>query len=125
MRDETELLRQIHPIFVQAGNVTSQAFRPTPKDKNQLSVYDGSMIDPAAAWRHYTASLLLQSDGVLAVTFTECKQLQLNVTADSATFREQCLVSFEGKTRPEIERISKQLRNHAVNRGRKFRPRRA
>ena len=38
---ETLFLRQIHPTFVQNGRPTSQAFRPTPKDENQLSVYNG------------------------------------------------------------------------------------
>jgi hypothetical protein len=38
MTPETLLLRQIHPSFVQAGRVTSQAFRPTPKDGSLLSI---------------------------------------------------------------------------------------
>lgn len=49
MTPQTQLLRQIHPNFVQAGRVTSQAFRPTPKDENHLSVYDGDQIQPEAA----------------------------------------------------------------------------
>jgi hypothetical protein len=44
MTPQTRLLRQIHPSFVQAGRVTSQAFRPTPKDDNHLSVVDGNRL---------------------------------------------------------------------------------
>ena len=44
MTGATLLLRQIHPSFIQAGFVTSQAFRPTPKDQSKFSVYDGDLI---------------------------------------------------------------------------------
>jgi hypothetical protein len=54
MTGATFLLRQVHPSFVQAGRVTSQAFRPTPKDRSLLSVYDGDQITPEAAWIHFT-----------------------------------------------------------------------
>ena len=55
MTDDTLLLRQIHPSFVQSGRVTSQAFRPTPKDEFLLSVYDGDRIEAQASWRHFVA----------------------------------------------------------------------
>ena len=41
MTDETLLLRQVHPSFLQDGVVSSQVFRPTPKDECKLSAYDG------------------------------------------------------------------------------------
>ena len=71
MTGTTRLLRQIHPSFVQAGFVTSQAFRPTPKDESKLSVYDGDRITPEAAYTHYTTVWELASAGVLAVTVDE------------------------------------------------------
>jgi hypothetical protein len=70
--DETLLLRQIHPVFIQNDRVTSQAFRPTPKDHGQLSVYDGDMISAEESWKHHTG-LGLESEGVLAVTVRECE----------------------------------------------------
>jgi len=39
MTENTLLLRQVHPSFVQDGKITSQVFRPTPKDENKLSMY--------------------------------------------------------------------------------------
>jgi hypothetical protein len=38
LNDTTLLHRQINPSWVQQGRVTSQAFRPTPKDESKLSV---------------------------------------------------------------------------------------
>lgn len=45
MTPDTLLLHQIHPSFIQYGRVTSQAFRPTPKDEGFLSVDDGDIED--------------------------------------------------------------------------------
>lgn len=50
MHQDTLLLRQVHPSFVQANNIssqvfniTSQVFRPTPKDENN-DPFDGHAI---------------------------------------------------------------------------------
>ena len=53
MNSQTLLLRQIHPSFIQQGRVTSQAFRPTPKDEMKLSVYDGDQMTPEEAFEHF------------------------------------------------------------------------
>lgn len=53
MTEATLLLRQIHPTFIQYGRVTSQAFRPTPKDEDQLSVDNGDMITAEEACRAF------------------------------------------------------------------------
>ncbi len=71
MNDGTLLLRQVHPTFVQQGRMTSQVFKPTTKDNNELSVYDGDQITADAAWRHYTEKLHLSSTGVVAVAVAE------------------------------------------------------
>ena len=77
MTEDTMLLRQVHPSWVQQGRVTSQAFRPTPKDKHMLSVYDGDMTTPADSWTHFCGILGFQSIGVMAVTVGECSTLEL------------------------------------------------
>ena len=43
--------RQVNPRFVREGRITSQVFRPTPKDKKLLSVYDGDLITARDAYR--------------------------------------------------------------------------
>ena len=70
-------MRQIHPSFIQEGRVTSQAFRPTPKDEDKLSTYDGDQIDARSAWKHYTETLGHDSDGALGVSVSECEELEL------------------------------------------------
>jgi hypothetical protein len=67
MTGTTLLLRQVHPSFVQAGRVTSQAFRPTPKDESLLSVYDGDQITAENSWSHFTSQNNCRSVGVMAV----------------------------------------------------------
>jgi hypothetical protein len=66
--DDTLLLRQVHPGFVQNDRPSSQIFRPTPKDELKLSVYDGDLITPEQSWKHFTGELGYRSVGVLAVT---------------------------------------------------------
>ena len=117
MNDNTLLLRQIHPTFVQAGRVTSQAFRPTPKDECQLSVYDGELIESEAAWKHYTDELRLQSVGVQAVTHRECADLDLPVKSDPERFPEHTIIDFTGLTKNPVEKKAKQLRSKAELRG--------
>ena len=123
MNDGTLLHRQVHPTFVSPqGETTSQAFRPTPKDRNQLSVYDGSLITPEDAWKHYTNNLNLLSIGVLSVKVAECRMLELPVVSDAETFREHALIDFSGLSRKQIERKANALKTVANRRDWQYRP---
>ena len=122
MTDETLLLRQVHPTWVQRGQVTSQAFRPTPKDKSQLSVYDGDLISAAAAWDYYTAKLGHASIGVVSVSVAECKGCSSNVAADPEPFPEHAVIDFTGLSEKEAYRRGKKLTGHAQGRGWQFQP---
>ena len=123
MNDETLLHRQIHPRFVDSqGKTTSQAFRPTPKDRNQLSVYDGSRITAEDAWKHYKHELKLQSIGILSVAVAECRALELPVVPDADTFPEHALIDFTGLSRRQTERKASALKEAATIRGWLFRP---
>ncbi len=121
MRSHELLLRQVHPNFVQKGRVTSQAFRPTPKDEQRLSVYDGNLIEPPAAWQHYTNTLGQASLGVMAVSRTECAVLTLPVRPDPEPFPEHVVIDFSGYTKNQIEAKAKELKRHADARGWLFR----
>lgn len=120
MTEATVLLRQVHPTFIQQGRVTSQAFRPTPKDEKLLSVYDGDLIVPQAAWVHYTTTLNYASDGVLAITVTECVRESLPARADPQPFPEHAVVDFSTCTDGQIEKKSKRLKVLAEQRGWQF-----
>ncbi len=53
--DADELLfRQVNPNWIREGRVSSQAFRPMPKDEGLLSVDRGSMTTPEASFRLLT-----------------------------------------------------------------------
>ena len=117
MNDTTLLLRQIHPSFVQAGRVTSQAFTPTSKDSRQLSTYDGDQISAAGAFEHYTRQPQCQSIGVYAVRVDECRELHLEVKADPEPYPEHVVIGFGDRTPNAIKTVAKALREKAVARG--------
>ncbi|HCP54567.1 MAG: hypothetical protein CMK72_01160 [Pseudomonadaceae bacterium] len=113
MKDDTQLLRQINPSFVQDGRITSQAFSPTPKDDKKLSCYDGDLISPPAAHKHFVDGLGLKSVGVLSVTVAECAELDLPAIPDPEPFDEHAIIDFDGNTPNEIRKKSKILRSKA------------
>lgn len=117
MNDDTLLLRQIHPAFLQGNRPSSQAFKPTPKDQQKISAYDGDRIKPIDAYRHYTNDLGYNSQGVLAVTLSECVNLGLNAYSDPDPFPEHVLVDFSPYNRSETEKRAKKLRDKALTRG--------
>jgi hypothetical protein len=117
MNADTLLLRQIHPHWVQEGRVSSQAYRPTPKDENKLSVYDGDHISPEASWRHYTAELKLSSVGVMAITRSQCDEQGLPVDPNGIPFPEHVLIDFSGMSKKAVERTAKILTGYARTHG--------
>ena len=117
MTANTLLFRQIHPSFVQNGRVTSQPFRPTPKDESLLSVYDGDLISPEKSWVHFTTKLMQQSVGTMAVSVAECAAENLRSRPDPVTFPEHAVIDFSGLTDKECRTKSKKLQAKALERG--------
>ena len=117
MNDATLLLRQIHPGFLQNDRVTSQAFRPTPKDEKKLSVYDGDLTTPGQSYRHYTEELRLSSTGVMAVTASECRAIDLSPASDPEPFPEHAVIDFSGLSEKAIKTKAKILKSRAMARG--------
>lgn len=113
MNANTLLYRQIHHNFIQQNRVSSQAFRPTPKDEQKLSVYDGDQIEPAPAYQHYTGKLNLPSVGVMAVTVLECEESGLPTLPDPQPFPEHALIDFSGYSKNETEKKAKLLKAKA------------
>jgi hypothetical protein len=118
----TLLFRQVHPSFVQAGRVTSQAFRPTPKDRSLLSVYDGDQISAEKSWTHFTNQNNCTSAGVLAVTVDECAAEALPARSDPEPFPEHVIIDFTGFSENQIEKKSKKLKAKAEARGWQYLP---
>lgn len=122
MTDTTLLYRQINASWVQEGRVTSQAFRPMPKDGKRLSVYDGDQVDANEAWTHYTQTLGFDSVGVLAVTVAECSEQDLSAEPDPAPFPSHAVIRFDScTTNGQVERKAKALNSRATARSWQFR----
>ena len=117
MTPDTLLFRQVNPSWIKNGRITSQVFKPTPKDKGYLSVYDGDQITAEASWRHYTTDPRNSSVGVFAVTVCECKKYDLCVKHDPDPFPEHMLIKFKGFSRSQIEKKAKRLKEAAEIRG--------
>jgi hypothetical protein len=117
MTDATLLLRQVHPSFIQAGHVTSQAFRPTPKDELLLSVYDGDQLSAEESWKHFTSQEHCTSVGVLAVTVGECTIEALPARLSQELFPEHAVIDFTGLSDNQIEKKGKKLKARAEVRG--------
>lgn len=117
MDGDTLLLRHIHPSFVQGDKVTSQAFRPTPKDGSKLSVYDGDQISPEPARQHYTQELGLASEGVMGITGEKCEAVNLPYVLTEVPFPEHAEIDFTGLGTNQIEKVSKKFRAWAESRG--------
>lgn len=117
MTSETLLLRQVNPSWVQAGRITSQVFKPTPKDEQRLSAYDGDQMSPADSWTHYKKYLGYESIGVVAVTVGECEQHELPALPDPEPFREHVVIKFDDCSKSQIEKKAKHLKKAADARG--------
>lgn len=117
MNDLTLLLRQVHPSFFDDGKITSQVFRPTPKDENKLSVDNGDKISAKESYQNFTAQQNCHSMGVLAISKQEINDQQLPLIEDGVPNPEHCSISFENLSKGQIEKKAKFLKNHAEKRG--------
>lgn len=122
MNLDTLLHRQIHSVWVQQQRITSQAFKPTPKDNRLLSVYDGGQTTAEQAWLHYTGKLGHTSIGVQSVSVAECSQLDLPAEADPKPFPAHAIIRFDNCTsNSQIEKKAKKLTTFAAIRGWQYR----
>ena len=116
MNNNTLLLRQIHPAFMQQDKITSQAFRPTPKDEKLLSVDNGDKVSAAEAWARFIENPQCQSAGVMAVSYQECTSEALNVIEDGMPYPEHCSIEFSDLSNGQINKKSKKLKSYAEKR---------
>ena len=117
MTQDSLLFRHVNPNFVREGRITSQVFKPTPKDKKLLSVYDGELITAQNAYMHNTVRLGFSSVGVVAVTPAECGKLGLPVNSDPIPVREHAVIDFQGCSNTQIINKAKYLKDAALRRG--------
>lgn len=125
MNQHTLLLRQVHPSFVQADkissqvfSITSQVFKPTPKDENRLSVYNGDKFTAEESYTHFiNIDANNKSDGVVGVTPDECDSENLNCSENNDPFDGHSIIDFTSLTSGQIEKKAKKLKAYALKRG--------
>ncbi|MDI9364495.1 MAG: hypothetical protein QM541_06070 [Flavobacterium sp.] len=123
MEKETLLHRQVHPSFVQADKIsvqvfiTSQVFKPTPKDDNKLSVYNSEKFTAKESFSHFVSEPKNNSIGVVSVNFEECNIEELTVVEDNLPFDGHCHIDFKDLTSNQVEKKAKKLKIAAINRG--------
>lgn len=122
MTEDTLLLRQVHPSFVQGDSISSQVFssqtfKPTPKDEGLLSVYNGEKFNPDDAFIHYTTNKNLESAGVVAVSNNECSEESLPVREDNDPFEGHCSIDYRDLTNNQVGKKAQRLKAKAAKRG--------
>lgn len=120
------LFRQVHPTFVHDGVPTSQAFRPTPKDKELLSCQRQSKIaSPSESYR-VSVEKGAASAGVMAVSIVEVEDRGLGAYDDEETAPipdpAHAVIDFRNLSGGAAEKHSKALKAKAVSRDWLFRP---
>src|SRR6478672_4173991 len=78
---EEKLWRQVNPGWIHDGRVSSQLFRPTPKDTGEVSVTRSSLV--TESHRHHTEVMGYASAGVYYVDVAEVQEVGLRVVDDS------------------------------------------
>jgi len=127
MKDNTLFFRQVHPSFIQGDTIssqvfTSQVFKPTPKDKGFLSVYNSELFSAEESFYHYTEDGNKKSVGTLAVSKLECDQNNLPIQNDNIPFKGHCSLDYRGLSNNEIGKKAKKLKSLAQKRDWQFRP---
>ncbi|MFZ4798835.1 MAG: hypothetical protein ACOYMA_15145 [Bacteroidia bacterium] len=127
MEKTTLIHRQVNPTFIQADNVsiqafsvTSQTFKPTPKDQFKLSVYNSEKYTAEESFNHFSKSYA--SAGVLSLSVSECQTESLNVHEDNMPFDGHTYIDFNGLSGSSIEKKAKKLKRYAIERGWQFGP---
>jgi hypothetical protein len=124
--DEGELLwRQVPPGFLHDGQVGSDAFCPTAKDKGKLSTRRSSLMSAEEAYRDHVDRLGYQSVGAVSVSVKELNDQGIRAIDDSALPTSppgHAYGDFRGLGSNRARTIARKLKVAALKRGFSFRP---
>ncbi|AUW46857.1 hypothetical protein [Rhizobium leguminosarum] len=132
LEDKDEILfRQIHPSFIQDGELssqpftpTSQAFAPTPKDEGYLSVDRSSMTSAGDSYRLFTSNGHASSAvyGVTVGEFCEqaiaCIQAPIQASENQTANPAHALADYNPHKSGQQKNKAKRLKQRAIARGR-------
>lgn len=129
---ESLFYRQVNPNWLPNGLPSSQAFGPTPKDEDKLSVDDAAKVSAHGSWQHFTQKLGMQSVGTWAVSMGEVMEAgDLALVASPVLVNEDparnnpahCHVDFSGvSSKGQKKRKAQHLAMKATARGCLFSP---
>ena len=119
MTEETILLRQVNPSFVEGEGASSQAFFPFPKDEGKLSLDDGDLTTPEAAFEFYTKVRKLGSAGTWGVSCAEVASTGLPYGSDPLPDNPaHALIDFGDRDDKACRKLARKLKAFANARGR-------
>lgn len=117
---EENLHRQVNPSWVHEGRVSSQAFRPTPKDNGRLSVDRASICSAQESFERFVANKW-SSTGVWAVTVGETIDAGLKAYPDrdppGQSNPAHAYVHFSDLPKNQVKKKAQVLAGHAHQRG--------
>lgn len=117
------LYRQVHPEWIVDSEPSSQAFKPTKKDKGMLSIALGSKTTSEEAFLHHTQVLKLASGGTWAVTVGEVAAVELSSFEQPLeNSPAHGFIDFRDLSRRATESRAKLLLEKARDRGRVYQP---
>jgi hypothetical protein len=118
------LYRQVHPAWVQDTRVSSQAFKPSKKDEDKLSVSDGTKTSPLDSYNRFV-NLKFKSSGVWAVSTLEVENAGLSAFSEPVTTPEpdpaHAYIDFTDLTNSQQQKAADKLAASARARGCVFR----
>jgi hypothetical protein len=118
---EDLLHRQVHPSWLQAGRPASLAFRPSPKDKKQLSVDLGRLVTAQQSFEAFTQVGGFVSAGVWSVSENEARVVGVPVVPDPIKVPydnpAHALIDFRERSNSKIHAAAQQLARFASDRG--------
>lgn len=124
-----KLWRQVNPSWIHDGRVSSQLFRPTPKDTGEVSVTRSSVVSPEEAHHHHTEVLGCPSAGVYCVEVGEVNEVGLRVVDDNQVADDEprppahAYVDYKSvETKKLQQRRASILRDAAENHGWQYGP---
>lgn len=121
---ELLMYRQIHPNWEVDSRITSQAFVPTTKDNNHLSVSRSDHASAQDSFDYHTKLLQLKSIGTWAVNVSEVNQLGLKCFDSPKTTPppdpSHSHIDFSSLTNGQKKNLGDKLANFARTRGKLY-----
>jgi len=124
VKPASHLFRQIPAKYIgDDGVVTSQAFKPMPKnDQGLLSVYNSELIDADASFVHFTVIKGGTAAGTMGVTGEEVIGAELTYREDPESFPEHAVIDMTHLTPGACDKPARVLRAKANKRGWLYHP---